>query len=178
MTHRSDHSSQLVSALGWFSLALGVAELVAPRSINRTMGLKAHDGLVRSYGAREIVTGLGLLTQRNATPWIWGRVAGDALDLFSLLYGLSAPQRGLVRRSRSMGWAALAAVGAVTLLDLFAARRSGGGLLPNFSSDDEGRDYSERRGMPRPPADMRGAGLRVEPHEGARPDTHTPSAGL
>lgn len=176
MTYRSESTSQVVKALGWFSLALGVAELVAPRSINRTMGLKAHDGLVRSYGAREIVTGLGLLTQRNASPWIWGRVAGDALDLFSLLYGLSAPQRGLARRPRTMGWTALAAVGAVTVLDLFAARStSGGKLLPSLS--EEPRDYSERRGMPRPPSDMRGAALRLQDNE-PRPDTHTPSAGL
>ena len=47
--------------------------------------------LRRAYGVREIAAGMGILGSRNGdrAPWVWSRVAGDALDLASLSGGLS-----------------------------------------------------------------------------------------
>ncbi|MBV9236210.1 MAG: hypothetical protein JOZ94_10300, partial [Xanthobacteraceae bacterium] len=59
-TGRSSLSSadKLARALGWFSIGLGLAELIAPNSITRALGLRGKEGLVRSYGAREIAAGV------------------------------------------------------------------------------------------------------------------------
>jgi hypothetical protein len=52
------------------------------------MGMDDYAALIRAYGVREIATGAAILYQRDPTPWIWGRVAGDALDLATLAVGL------------------------------------------------------------------------------------------
>ena len=63
--------------LGYFSIALGIAELTMPQAIRRAAGIEAPDALVRGYGVREMATGVAILMSHDATPWIWGRVAGD-----------------------------------------------------------------------------------------------------
>jgi hypothetical protein len=74
--------------------------------------------LIRLYGFREIATGLGILSKRTPTGWVWGRVAGDLLDLATLATALSPrnPRRGVV-----LG--AVAAVTGVALLDLLAGKQ-------------------------------------------------------
>ena len=53
----------LARGLGWFSLGLGLIELLSARPLARHVGLGEPDrpagGLVRAYGLREIVTGAG-----------------------------------------------------------------------------------------------------------------------
>ena len=90
----------LAQGLGWFSIGLGVAELIAPGHLARFLGMDDHADLIRAYGAREIVTGVGILSQENPTLWIWGRVGGDVLDLETLARGIGSdnPQRANVRR--------------------------------------------------------------------------------
>ena len=51
--------------LGAFSIALGVTELLAPRMVARMTGVHGHDTLIRAYGLREIVNGIGLLTSND-----------------------------------------------------------------------------------------------------------------
>ncbi len=46
-----------------------------------------REALVQAYGAREVATGAAILMSHDPTPWIWGRVAGDALDLATLATG-------------------------------------------------------------------------------------------
>jgi hypothetical protein len=107
----------LARGLGWASLALGAAELVLPGRISGLLGVRRHDALIRGFGLREIAAGLGLLATARATPWLWARVAGDALDLAAL-----AAARRQTRRPSSVD-AALAGVAAVTALDVAAAAR-------------------------------------------------------
>jgi hypothetical protein len=142
-----DATQALAQGLGWFSIGLGVAELVAPGQLARFLGMEERTELIRAYGAREIVTGVGILAQEDPTPWMWGRLGGDVLDLGTLATGLGRdnPQRGNVGL-------AVAAVAGVMALDLICAWA--------LSRDEEWpslpiRD-SARRGMPRPPAAMRG----------------------
>jgi hypothetical protein len=125
--------------LGWFSLALGAAEIIAPGAVNRSLGFREHNALVRGFGLREIAAGLGILIMPNPTPWVWARVTGDMLDLTSLLFGLD---RNNPRRSSAM--AAFVSVAAVTLIDYICAR--------NLTSQVEyrqlpRRDYSDRSGL-------------------------------
>lgn len=106
----------LAKGLGWFSLALGAIELLAPETLDRALGLDHHEPLTRAYGLREIGAGLGILLSDDPTPWVWARVAGDALDLASLAPALerSNPQRAVAA-------GAVANVALITALDIFCA---------------------------------------------------------
>ena len=82
-----DSSDKLARALGWFSLGLGLIELFTPHRITRSLGLEGNEGLVRAYGAREIGAGvLSLSVDKKAG--LWSRVAGDGLDIVTLLTAL------------------------------------------------------------------------------------------
>jgi len=113
------NTTKLARFLGWFSLSLGLVELIVPARLTKFLGTRNRTGLVRSaYGLREVAAGVGLLTQRNKAPWIWARVGGDALDLATL---------GLVMRdvnARKLNvLIALASVAGITALDLLAGQR-------------------------------------------------------
>src|SRR5437764_611655 len=68
----------LAHGLGIFSLVLGAAEVLAPRTLARALGMTGSESLIAGYGLREIATGIGILTSEDPTNWIRGRVAGDA----------------------------------------------------------------------------------------------------
>jgi hypothetical protein len=142
--------------LGVFSIALGVTELVAPRTLARFTGVHGREGLVRAYGLREIVNGIGLLTSNDPRPWLWGRVAGDALDLATLASGS--------RGARSNGAAsALWMAAAIGVLDVACA------LLPDQKGTGAAIDYSDRVGLAGPPEQMRGAARDFEVPRDMRP---------
>jgi hypothetical protein len=146
---RAQSARKLANALGLFSIGLGLTEFMAARGLGRTLGVR-RPGLWRSYGVREIGTGIGILASRNPEPWIWARVAGDALDLASLTKGL----RGRHARPLS-ALGAIATVATVTFVDYYCAKdlyASGRNKVPV-------RDYSGRRGFPNPAEQMRGAAL-------------------
>lgn len=108
-------------ALGWFSLALGTAQLVAPGYLGKAIGV--GDGpwarwLMRAVGLRELSAGLGLLRGPRSTPWLWSRVAGDVMDL-ALLGGSYTASR---KRDRRRLQGALLAVTGVGAIDLVTAR--------------------------------------------------------
>lgn len=138
-------------ALGWFSIALGVAELVMPRAMARVAGAPNLPVLTRACGLREIGTGVGILTSKDPTPWLWARVAGDALDI-------AAVGGGLVTRGRPLRTlTSLAVLVGVTLVDMKVAEaappeKKRSRLLTH--------DYSGRSGFPVPAAQMRGVGTR------------------
>ena len=108
---------QLVRGLGWFSIGLGLTQLLAPRMLCRFIGVKPRSGLVRLLGLREIASGVGLLTQPEPLPWLKSRVAGDAMDL-GLLGAAFLDERS------NAGQLALAttAVASVTALDVLATK--------------------------------------------------------
>ncbi|HEX4948410.1 MAG TPA: SRPBCC family protein, partial [Blastocatellia bacterium] len=111
--------ANLARGLGWFSLGLGVAEMVAPRGLARLIGLRGdHSNLFRMLGAREIASGIGLLTQRQPTAGAWSRVAGDAMDLALLGTAFTSPKANRGRLA-----AATAAVAGVTALDVLCSQQ-------------------------------------------------------
>jgi hypothetical protein len=152
-------SYKLARGLGWFSIGLGVAELLAPGAINRSLGMREYNTMVRGFGVREIAAGLGILTQKNPTPWVWARVAGDALDLTALLLSLGPdnPRRGSAT-------AAFVSVLGVTALDILTARS-----LEQQAEyrQQPRRDYSDRSGFGAAPEQMRGGAKRVAAHSQA-----------
>jgi hypothetical protein len=154
MAYRLDgHSAHaLAQGLGWFSIGLGIAELAAPGSLARFLGMEERTELIRVYGMREIATGLGILSQDDPAPWMWGRVGGDVLDLGTLASGLgpSNPQR------ENVGLA-ITAVAGVLALDLICAENLRAHARVRRRRPRRLRDYSGRSGMPRPPDAMRGA---------------------
>ena len=79
--YHASGQERLARCLGWFSIGLGLAEVLAPRAVARLIGAPARDGVFRGMGLREIASGIGILTQRDPTPWVWSRVAGDVVDL-------------------------------------------------------------------------------------------------
>jgi hypothetical protein len=109
---------KLAKGLGWFSIGLGLAEIAAGRQIGRALGMEHRTGLLAAYGAREIATGVGILTASDPTPWMWGRVAGDGLDLATLAGACTEdnPKRGNVL-------AAIGSIVGITALDAFVAAR-------------------------------------------------------
>jgi hypothetical protein len=135
-------------ALGWFSIGLGVAELIAPGRITRALGLDGKETLVRAYGAREIGAGiLSLSTEKDAG--LWSRVAGDVIDIATLAQALRSdnPKRG------NAGMA-LALVAGITLVDALAAK--GVATRHRRSGGDRGR-YRDRSGFPQGVQSARGA---------------------
>jgi len=107
------------NGLGWFSIALGITELVAAKPLAKALGMKSET-LLRVFGAREIAAGIGLLAMDRKGPWIWARIAGDALDVATLGAALSSknPKRGNAAL-------AMAVVSPVVALDLVCGERLG-----------------------------------------------------
>lgn len=150
-TGRGAHSGyeRLAKGLGLFSIGLGLAELLAARPLCRALGMEGGEGLVRAYGARELATGIAILASHDPTPWIWGRVGGDALDLATL----AIAHRGDNPQTGNLLLATAAVVG-VTALDVVCAQ----GLTADQRPAPAGAfDYGDRTGFPKSPRAMRGA---------------------
>src|SRR3954454_17988919 len=115
--HPDSATDTLARGLGLFSIALGLVEFVAPRALARALGMPNSKPLIRAYGAREIATGVGILASDDPTPWIWGRVAGDGLDIATLMtrHEGDNPKKDNVTL-------ALAAVAGVTALDVYCGQ--------------------------------------------------------
>src|ERR1700704_3962375 len=73
---------RLARSLGWFSIGIGVAEVVAPRRMEKLIGVRDdHRRTIRAMGLREITHGVGILSRPRAAGWVWSRVGGDVADL-------------------------------------------------------------------------------------------------
>jgi hypothetical protein len=153
MTARSNqYALSMARGLGWFSLGLGVAEMLAPRALTRGLGMEGNEQLVQAYGLREIATGIGILSSARPAPWIWARVGGDALDMATLATGLRSdnPKKENVE-------IALAAVAGVTALDFVCGASLARHAGPKPRRRLTAIDYSRRSGFPKPAELMRGA---------------------
>jgi uncharacterized membrane protein len=110
-------AATLAQGLGWFSVALGAAAILAPRALGSAAGLgRETRGMVRSIGVRELAVGAGILSQRNPAPWLWARVVGDVVDLSLLLTGMRPSSPGRARAAFSF-----TAVAGLLALDALAA---------------------------------------------------------
>ncbi|MGR6329458.1 hypothetical protein ACU5AX_10365 [Sphingomonas sp. XXL09] len=133
-------ADRLSRALGWFSIGLGVTELVAPGRLARILGLEGKEGLIRAYGARELASAVPTLSVDKPIG-LGARIGGDALDLATLATAL-----GRDNPKRHNAAIATALVLGITLLDV--AAYTGVKAAHRRSSGSE-RDYSDRSGLPR-----------------------------
>lgn len=155
-------TDELARGLGWFSLGLGLFQLMAPQRITRAFGVTGSEHVVRAYGAREIASGmLTLSTDKRAG--LASRVAGDGLDIVTLLALLSYrnPRRHTVK-------AALAMVVCITAIDLLAA----GAVSARKARPKTVKDYSDRSGFPGGVVGARGIARQKPPTEARAETTH------
>jgi len=127
----------LTSFLGWFSIGLGAAELLAPGLVARVMGVDEEEnrGLLRAFGVRELIAGVGILTRPRPTYWVWNRVIGDTIDLAALGRAMQSEDNDRARLT-----AATTAVLGVTALDVISAISYARGVPPagGRAGHDEG----------------------------------------
>jgi len=112
----------LAKFLGWFSIGLGLTEILAHRPLAKAIGVDDHPALMPLLGVREIASGIGILADPDGRPTagMWSRVVGDAMDL-NLLGAAMVKSNG----SRDRVALATAAVVGVTVLDVLASLQLG-----------------------------------------------------
>ena len=168
----------LAKALGWFSIGLGLTELIAAERITRALGMEGKEGSSEPMESARLGHGVVSLSPDKHVG-LWSRVAGDALDIVTLMTAMrhDNPKRDNVG-------VALAAVLGVTLLDIIGAQRgrgppqpSSGGPAPTGTGQAFRRASRRRDAPPRDfqmPPDMRAAPALAAvsdraPQERARP---------
>ncbi|TCS37405.1 polyketide cyclase/dehydrase/lipid transport protein [Paucimonas lemoignei] len=120
---RHSSAANLAKGLGWLSIGLGVAQLLAPRAVSRAAGVDEHPMLLRAVGLREIASGAGILSQpRQQGNWLWSRVAGDIMDLALLGVAAQTTSRFHRKRRQRIGMAT-AIVAGITVLDVMSSMR-------------------------------------------------------
>jgi hypothetical protein len=141
-------SDRMARSIGWFSLALGAVELLAPRVLTRFLGIEGREGLLRAYGMREIGSGMMSLSTDKQVG-LWSRVAGDGLDLATLVgaYRSDNPQRTNVG-------VAIGMVIGITMLDIVTGQMT---TTVHARKPHEWRRYNDRSGFPGGVQQARGA---------------------
>jgi len=144
-------SDRVARNLGWFSLGLGALEILAPERIARALGMEGKESLVRAYGFREVAAGMLSLSIEKRTG-LWSRVAGDGLDIATLMTGLrdDNPKKHNVAMALMM-------VGGITLLDIATAAELG---ARHGQQKGSRRTYRDRTGYPKGIASSRGIAAR------------------
>jgi len=135
--HAYGHTSnptvdRLASGLGWFSVGLGLAEVIAPGTVAGLIGIKPKqktENLLRLYGLRELAAGIGILTQARPSGSLWARVAGDAVDLASLASAMANN-----RNDEGKLTFALASVAGITAADIYCAKQLSAAKSANGAS--------------------------------------------
>src|SRR4051794_19311171 len=152
-TSSAGAADRIAKGLGWFSIGLGLAEIIAPRRITRALGMQGSESLVRAYGFREIASGLVTLSPDKHIG-LCSRLAGDAIDVATLLRGMrdDNPKRGNVT-------VALAMVLGVSLLDLLGAQ---GVRVRHARARGQRRLYHDRSGFPKGIQAAKGAARNVQ----------------
>jgi len=134
---------QLSNFLGWFSIGLGLAQIVAPRGVARMIGIEEDGGsaaVMRACGLREITAGVGILTQPQTDAWLWARVAGDVLDLALLGKAMASEENDRGR----LAFAAASVVG-VGIADVLAGQKMSRAAA-TAADDSQPQDTRRRTG--------------------------------
>jgi uncharacterized membrane protein len=133
----TDPDQRLARSLGWFSIGLGAAEILAPGLVARISGApngKRSRTVIRTYGGREIAQGIAILSSMpRPAGLMWGRVAGDALDIASVAVGMLS-KGGSVPR----GIMAMTSLLGVTAIDYYCADKLSS-KTPLTGTTQEGR---------------------------------------
>jgi len=111
-------AGKFASGLALFSVGLGLAEALMPKTMANAIGVDENQSsIIRALGLREIAHGISIMMSQKPTAQVWGRVAGDALDLSYLGYQATDGRTNKMR----LAIAAAAVLGA-TAADIFCAK--------------------------------------------------------
>lgn len=113
-------AERLSTGLGFAQLALAAFELARPGALARSIGLRENHTFLKGLGAREMATGAGLFGWRRGrgrSLWIWARVVGDAMDVWTI-----APALSRSNPKRKAAFAALGLVAVVAVIDVLCAK--------------------------------------------------------
>ena len=108
----------LSKSLGFFSLALGAGELLFGRKIADAIGSDSPR-LVETFGAREVASGIAILSRPSDPTGALSRVGGDVLDAIAV--GREALRSDNPKRTNA--YIALGIVAGALLIDLYATGR-------------------------------------------------------
>jgi uncharacterized membrane protein len=151
----------LARGLAWFSIGLGLAEILAPRGMAKLAGARrGNTTLMRLLGLREIAHGVAIFAQgRRPAAALWSRVAGDAIDLACLAGVFAKPDtnKGLAAFATAnvLGVAALDVLGAQLLSEGPAATAGAGPvhavttLVINRSPEELYQHWHDFENLPR-----------------------------
>jgi len=112
---------RVANGLGWFSIGLGLAQILSPGGVARLIGVpddSRNRSLMRAIGVREIATGVGILAKPRPAGWVRARVGGDMMDLTLLGAALRSDDS-----QKSRVAMATAAVLGVAALDVMCSGR-------------------------------------------------------
>jgi hypothetical protein len=132
-------SDRLARNLGWFSIGLGIVELLAAEKVTGALGMSGKENLVRAFGLREITSGIITLSV-DKQAGLNSRIAGDALDMATLATAMRPDNR-----KRDNVALAFLLVAGVTFLDIIA---TGATTVRHSMHRGRSRDYSDRSGFP------------------------------
>ena len=102
--------------MGWFSIGLGVAELLTPSLVGALTGVR-NNKLLRLYGLRELACGVGILNSEQPASWMWARVAGDVMDFATILEVIASGDESRMDEAAL----SLVAVAGATMADVMCA---------------------------------------------------------
>ena len=137
-----DSGERRARGLGWFSIGLGLAQIGAPRTLARIIGINDDDetrNTMFAIGLREITSGVGILTGPRPAGWVWTRVGGDLMDLALLGKAMNQDEN-----NRGRVAAATAAVLGVSVLDFMTGQQLSRG--PNGTSSEQTSSRVGRKG--------------------------------
>ena len=140
---------KLARALGWIGVGLGVAEILFPRTLAKVIGAPdASPALLRLFGVREIASSALVFTPgRMRALGLWGRVAGDALDVTALACAFRNPDA-----NRSALTATVGGVLGVAAADYVCAREMS--RQAGFLAESGALRVCQSIAVNRPPADV------------------------
>lgn len=137
-------TQRLAKGLGWFGVALGLAELAVPKLVAAAIGTRPRKvgrlGMA-ALGVRELASGVGILAARRRGPWVWARVAGDVVDLALLVRVAVSSQRN---RNTLQLAGAMVAVAGVAALDIYAAQKLSRGVDEAVARNEAQKDNSTK----------------------------------
>jgi hypothetical protein len=106
----------LARGMGWFSVGMGLAQLLTPGLVGSLTGVR-NNRLLRLYGMRQLACGVGILNSEQPANWMWARVAGDVMDFATVLEGLASGDENRTDEA----FTALLGVAAATITDAACA---------------------------------------------------------
>ncbi|HEY4427527.1 MAG TPA: SRPBCC family protein [Solirubrobacteraceae bacterium] len=125
-----ERARRLADLLGWASIGLGVPQVSTPRSFDRAIGV-VPDREARAWtflvGLRELGAAASILVIEQPHPVrsVWGRVAGDAMDLTLLARSWRSRRESPGRLGAAIG--AVVVIGAIDTYTAVQLQRSARG---------------------------------------------------